>query len=112
MYGSPRVACGRRPVGMGDVDMQTIESQVGTEGWPAEVLALFDSIEHAFPPVMQRRQVARTPYKREGHFTLIGEGQAFAVYTRDANLWTVGFIAGRRIETNARGVLKLIAPDG
>jgi hypothetical protein len=94
--------------------MQTLESQqVGTsETWPANVRALFESIENVFPPVMQRRKLPRTVYKREGQFTLAGEAQGFAVYTRDANLWTVGFIAGRRMASNARGVLRLAGPDG
>lgn len=92
--------------------MQALETQQGTESWPADVRALFDEIEHAFPPVIQRRKLPRTPYKREAVFQLAGEGAGFPVYTRDANLWTFGFITSRRIESNVRGVLRVVGPDG
>jgi hypothetical protein len=92
--------------------MQTLDIQQGTETWPANVRALFDDIEHAFPPVVQRRKLPRTPYKREAEFQLAGEGAGFPVYTRDCNRWTFGFITSRRIESNTRGLLRVAGPDG
>lgn len=88
------------------------QQQQWTETWPADVRALFDEIEHAFPPVIQRRKLPRTPYKRQATFQLNGEGAGFPVYTRDANLWTFGFITSRRMESNTRGLLRVADPDG
>lgn len=92
--------------------MQTLDIHQGTETWPANVRALFDEIEHAFPPVVQRRKLPRTPYKREAVFQLNDEGAGFPVYTRDANRWTFGFITSRRLDSNARGTLRVVGPDG
>ncbi|HZZ45090.1 MAG TPA: PilZ domain-containing protein [Tepidisphaeraceae bacterium] len=92
--------------------MQTVESQplTTTDTWPADVRELFDSIEHAFPPILQRRKLPRTPYKRQGSLELAGE--TVAIYSRDANMWTVGFITSRRIDSNQRGLLRILSPDG
>lgn len=94
--------------------MQTLEAQgvaFGAETWPADVIAVVTSLESAFPPIIQRRKLPRTAYKRQGTLSLNGQNP-FPVYTRDANKWTIGFLSSHKIESNQRGVLRLVGPDG
>jgi hypothetical protein len=84
----------------------------GVEGWPEDVRAVVESLETAFPPILQRRKLPRTAYKRQGVWEPKDGGEAFAVYSRDANMWTVGFLTSHKVESNQRGVLRLVGPDG
>jgi len=90
-----------------------------TDSWPADVREVLGSLEGMFPPMMERRKVARDRYYAQA--TLVVEPSAPTptrtpttqfVYIRDINIWAAGYITNQRLSAYGHATVSLVAPDG
>lgn len=82
--------------------------------------AMLVTLENQFPPIYERRKIARHRFEATATFTVetvagmpvcLVEPQA-QVYVRDANPWAVGYITNVHIASHAKGRVTMTGPDG
>lgn len=105
---------------MPTTDTSTTAPPQASANWPTDARDMLATLENQFPPLYERRKIARHRYHTTATFTTeslggqaVSSGKPVAtVYVRDVNQWAIGYISSARLSSHAKGKFKVEGPDG
>lgn len=81
--------------------------------WPEAARQVLNGLEHQFPPLQERRKIARHHYHVAASLHFGGaEGVEVPVYVRDVNQWAIGFLTSSRPASHAKATVTIETPTG
>jgi hypothetical protein len=88
-------------------------TDVAMVGWPIEARQRMEQTITAMTSGREQRKLARRRYHIEGRLLISGEdASTVQMYTRDVNLWHVGFITQTPLVAGTRAMVRLRKPTG
>ena len=81
--------------------------------WPEAARNVLAALDNQFPPLQERRKIARHRYNVAAKLQFGGaEGADVSIYVRDVNAWAVSFLVASRVAGYAKATLTIETPDG
>ncbi|HEV7302190.1 MAG TPA: hypothetical protein VGN72_22825 [Tepidisphaeraceae bacterium] len=81
--------------------------------WPEAARNVLAALDNQFPPLQERRKIARHRYNVSAKLQFGGaEGSEMSIYVRDVNAWAVGFLVPSQVASHAKATLTIETPDG